>query len=188
MIGGTVETMVLMPIITYKFCKQEGRPYPRFPGMYRGIAVQAGSVAPLTAIQMVFNGVFENAIRAMKSPTSGSGGNLSDAQVIACGLGAGAASAVLYGPVDLIMIHQQKQKLNPLQTVRYLQQTFGMTSIFRGLPPTALREALYTSGYLGLVPVFTRRIMQMEGRLSSLCSSSLCSSYCVMVAEHFALS
>ena len=39
--GGCLETFLQMPILTWKFCAQEGRPYPRFPGMYRGVFVQA---------------------------------------------------------------------------------------------------------------------------------------------------
>ncbi len=50
-VGGVMETTILMPVLTWKFCSQEGRPYPKFPGMYRGVAVQAGSVAPITALQ-----------------------------------------------------------------------------------------------------------------------------------------
>jgi hypothetical protein len=41
MVGGTAETALLMPVLTWKFCLQEGRPYPRFPKMYRGVGVQA---------------------------------------------------------------------------------------------------------------------------------------------------
>ena len=41
-----------MPILTFKFCKQEGRPMPTsVGGWYRGVGVQAGTVAPITAIR-----------------------------------------------------------------------------------------------------------------------------------------
>ena len=70
--------------------------------MYRGVFVQAGSVAPLTAIQMVANGIIENFV-------SGGGKRaLSDTETIGCAMGAGAVSALLYTPVDMINIHQQK--------------------------------------------------------------------------------
>ena len=59
-VGGVVETTVLMPVLTWKICLQEGRPYPRFPHMYRGLVVQAGSLAPITGVQMVVNGLLEN--------------------------------------------------------------------------------------------------------------------------------
>jgi hypothetical protein len=74
-----------MPVLTWKFCLQENRPYPKFPGMYRGVGVLAGSVAPLTGMQMFFNGVFESwATGRTRSPT--------DVEVVGCALGAGALS------------------------------------------------------------------------------------------------
>jgi hypothetical protein len=35
MSGGAIETCALMPILTWKLCAQEGRAYPKFPGMVR---------------------------------------------------------------------------------------------------------------------------------------------------------
>lgn len=52
--GGALETCLQMPIITYKFCVQEGRALPtNFSGWYRGVFVQASTVAPITAIQFM---------------------------------------------------------------------------------------------------------------------------------------
>lgn len=153
MIGGTMETLALMPLITYKFCKQEGRPYPKFPGMYRGVAIQAGNVAPVTALQLFFNGLFESGLKSINKR------EINSMEVVGCALSAGAASAILYGPVDLTMIHQQKLSLNVMQTVRHLSKLYGPFAIFRGLPCTAVREALYTSGYVALAPLITTKIM-----------------------------
>mmetsp|Transcript_5888 Transcript_5888/g.7122 ORF Transcript_5888/g.7122 Transcript_5888/m.7122 type:complete len:278 (+) Transcript_5888:168-1001(+) len=156
LVGGMLETVINMPILTYKFCKQEGRPFPKFPGMYRGVFVQAGSVAPLTATQMVLNGLIEKVM-------TGGERNLKDYESILCGLGAGAGSAVLYGPVDLICIHQQKLKMNMVQTGQTLIQKYGVSSLGRGIFPTAAREAFYTAGYLGISPYFTSQIMKRPG-------------------------
>eukprot|EP00924_Labyrinthula_sp_SR-Ha-C_P007880 snap_masked-scaffold_28-processed-gene-4.39-mRNA-1 protein AED:1.00 eAED:1.00 QI:0/-1/0/0/-1/1/1/0/59 len=38
-VGGILETALLMLIITYKFCKQEERPYQKFPRMYKGVGI-----------------------------------------------------------------------------------------------------------------------------------------------------
>eukprot|EP00493_Phyllostaurus_siculus_P009951 UN10088 len=47
MFSGTLETSAQMPLLTWKFCKQEGRAYPtNFAGWYRGIVVQAGKPCP----------------------------------------------------------------------------------------------------------------------------------------------
>ena len=95
-VGGCTETAVLMPVITAKLCAQEGRPYPAFPGMYRGAAVLTSSVAPITALQMVANGIFERM-------TTGGTRKATDLEVVGCALGAGATSAIVYAPVDLTM-------------------------------------------------------------------------------------
>lgn len=165
-VGGCVETAALMPVLTWKFCSQEGRPYPRFPHMYRGVTVLAGSVAPLTGIQMFVNGVFENyATGGKRSP--------SDTETIACALGAGAVSATLYGPVELMTIHQQKTGLGLLGTLGNITRNHGVTSIWRGVVPTAWREAIYTAGYLGLAPVFTAKLMKQPGWEESFFTSAV---------------
>lgn len=157
MVGGTMETCILMPVLTWKFCRQEGRPYPKFPGMYRGVFVQAGNVAPVTAMQMVFNGLLEKAM------TGGSGRQLTDLEQLGCGLGAGAASAVLYTPVDLTMIHQQRLGLDPLGTVKHIVNKHGLLRMHHGYVSTAVREAMYTAGYLSLAPMFQKHLMQQPG-------------------------
>lgn len=116
----------------------------------------AGSVAPLTGIQMFVNGVLEGALtKGQRNPTN--------IEMVGCALGAGAVSAVLYGPVELTTIHQQKTGLGPLATISHLASKHGATSLWRGLVPTAWREAIYTAGYLGLAPVFSAKIMQQPG-------------------------
>merc|ERR1712232_387891 len=125
--------------------------------MYRGVAVQAGNLAPLTAMQMVINGALDRLI------TGGSGRALTEMETVACGLGAGAFSAVLYGPVDLTMIHQQKLGLPPIATLKHIAKHHGITNIWRGSIACAAREAVYTAGYLSLAPIFRNRIMQQPG-------------------------
>lgn len=165
-VGGCTETLILMPVLTWKFCAQEGRPYPQFPGMYRGVFVQASSVAPLTAMQMLTNGLLERLLTGgLRQP--------SDAEVVGCALGAGAASAALYGPVDMTMIHQQKLGMSPLRTVAHLAREHGITSLWRGVLSTAGREAIYTAGYLALAPVFTARLMRQSGWEDSYFASAV---------------
>ena len=151
--GGCVETAILMPVITWKFCLQEGRPLPSLPGMYRGVFVLAGSVAPLTGMQMFFNGALE------KMVTSGQR-NATEWEAITCALGAGALSASLYAPVEMTTIQQQKLGKGPIDTIKHLTRTYGVTSLWRGLAPTAAREGIYTAGYLGIAPVITAKLMK----------------------------
>ena len=157
-VGGCLETAALMPVLTWKFCVQEGRPLPPFPSWawYRGVTVLASSVAPLTGIQMFFNGIFDGLL------THGQR-KLTDGEAVGCALGAGAFSAVLYGPVEMTTIHQQKTGLGPLGTISHLSKQYGVASLWRGFVPTACREAIYTAGYLGLAPIFSTKLMEQAG-------------------------
>ena len=146
--GGCLETTLQMPILTFKFTKQEGRPMPTsLAGWYRGVFVQAGTVAPITALQVMLNGMLGGiALR-------GENRELTDVEKMCTSAGAGAMSAVVYGPVDLTTIQQQKLGLNPIQTIQHIMREHGTMSIFRGFQVCAIREAIYTAGYLGLGPV-----------------------------------
>ena len=131
--GGTAEVTALMPLLTAKFCVQEGRALPRsLGGLYRGWAVQAGNVAPITAVQMLLNGLIEKRVfDANHKP-------LSDFEkALSAGL-AGGLSAVIYAPVDLVCIHQQKLNKNPFETVQYLAR-YSCIKFFRA----STRKYLY---------------------------------------------
>jgi hypothetical protein len=156
--GGALETCLQMPVLTYKFCLQEGRPLPSsFSGWYRGVGVQAGTVAPITALQFMVNGIMQRLV------LGSSDRSLTDAEMMATAAGAGAISALVYSPVDLITIQQQKMELDPLRTLKALAQSHGFSGIYRGLLPCVCREAVYTAGYLGLAPVITARLMEGSG-------------------------
>jgi solute carrier family 25 2-oxodicarboxylate transporter 21 len=165
-VGGCVETVALMPVLTWKFCLQEGRPYPPFPHMYRGVSVVASSVAPITGVQMFCNGIFESLL-------TGGVRAASDTETIGCALGAGAVSASLYGPVELSAIHQQKLGFGLMPTLSHLVKEHGLLSLWRGVAPTAAREAIYTAGYLGLAPVFTKMLMRQDGWEESFFASAV---------------
>jgi len=156
-VGGTLETTLQMPLLTLKFATQEGRPLPtRLPEWYRGLGIQAGTLAPITAFQVMVNGFMEKAVTGGKR-------NLSDFETIGCAMMAGGTSATLYGPVDLIMIQQQKMKLGVFDTVKYIANEFGFTNgIFRGFCSTVVREAIYTGGYLGMAPVLTKTLITSD--------------------------
>eukprot|EP00471_Norrisiella_sphaerica_P003619 CAMPEP_0184487594 /NCGR_PEP_ID=MMETSP0113_2-20130426/10213_1 /TAXON_ID=91329 /ORGANISM="Norrisiella sphaerica, Strain BC52" /LENGTH=280 /DNA_ID=CAMNT_0026869953 /DNA_START=80 /DNA_END=922 /DNA_ORIENTATION=- len=156
-VGGTLETTIQMPLLTLKFATQEGRPLPtRLPEWYRGLGIQAGTLAPITAFQVMVNGVLEKAV-------TGGQRNLTDLETIGCAMVAGGTSATLYGPVDLIMIQQQKRQLGAIDTAKFILKKFGvMNGIFRGFWSTVVREAIYTGGYLGIAPVLTKALVTSD--------------------------
>jgi len=156
-VGGALETCLQMPILTYKLCLQEKRKLPStFAGFYRGVGVQASTVAPITAIQFMVNGMLGSTL------LKGENRKLSDKETICTAAGAGIISSFLYSPVDLTTIQQQKLNKNPFQTITYLMKEYGTLSIFRGISSCAVREAIYTAGYLGLAPVITSHLTNTD--------------------------
>lgn len=102
----------------------------------------------------MFNGILQKAL--LRGSTQRT---LSDGEVIAAAAGAGAISAIVYSPVDLLTIQQQKLQLNVWNTYRTLYANYGLSGLYRGFSACVAREALYTAGYLGLAPVFTSRLV-----------------------------
>ena len=123
-------------------------------GWYRGVAVQAGTVAPITAIQMMTNGLLGKLV------LGGEKRALTDAESIATACGAGVVSALVYSPVDLTTIQQQKLGMNPLNAVKHIAKTHGVSTLMRGYCSCAVREGIYTAGYLGLAPVLTATMVK----------------------------
>ena len=160
-VGGALETCLQMPILTYKFCIQEGRTLPKsVGGWYRGVGVQAGTVAPITALQFAANGMLQSILQTTRGVKSQD--QLSNIDRICAAAGAGVISALVYSPVDLITIQQQKLDLNPIQTAKYIVSHYGMfgtSGLYRGFISCAGREAVYTAGYLGLAPVLTAQFV-----------------------------
>ena len=157
MVGGTLETALQMPLVTYKICVQEGRPLPKTAGgWYRGVVVNASMVAPITAFQMGVNGMLERAILSSKG--AGAPTKLGDGEAIMCAAGAGVVSAAIYSPVDLVVIQQQKMGLSAFGAAGAIMRDYGAPAIMRGFMSTCVREAIYTAGYLGLSPVIANKV------------------------------
>jgi len=146
--GGMIETYAQMPLITWKYCIQEGRAYPRaLSSWFHGGFLQAGSVAPITAFQVAMNGFLERVV-------TGGRRDLSKLEGVGTALTAGAASALIYGPADLLVIQQQKMNASASATFQAIRANYGSLRVMRGFWATCYREALYTGGVLGLAPLF----------------------------------
>jgi len=173
--SGALETFLQMPILTYKFCLQEGRAPPNsIIGWYRGVAVQAGTVAPITAIQFMVNGMLQKIVLSAKSNSDTDDQKLSEIEIVGTAAGAGAISALVYSPVDLTTIQQQKLSLNPLRTIQHVTTEFGVTGgVLRGFMACAARESVYTAGYLGLSPVVISRLDKTDMFRDSHLASSI---------------
>jgi len=155
-VGGIMETCIQMPLITYKICVQEGRALPTSTvGWYRGVFANAASLAPITAVQMASNGLLANLVTGGKRETS-------EVETIVCAMGAGSVSALIYSPVDLLVIQQQKLKMGPWDAISHISKTHGPQMLMRGFSACVVREAIYTAGYLGIAPVAKARLEAMH--------------------------
>jgi solute carrier family 25 (mitochondrial 2-oxodicarboxylate transporter), member 21 len=119
-------------------------------------------VAPITAIQFAVNGMLQRmmlAVRPGKDAAASSVRKLTDGEMMTTAAGAGAISSLVYSPVDLLTIQQQKLEKGVVDTGRHIWTHHGgFRGLYRGLSACAIREAVYTAGYLGLAPVLASHL------------------------------
>jgi hypothetical protein len=150
-IGGTVETLIQMPLLTYKFCLQNNTKLPRtFSLWYKGAAIQSSTVAPITAFQMMSNTLLTNHFITDN--------NVTYKEKVTIASISGGFSSLIYSPIDLITIQQQIHRQNIRNTTRFILQQYNFTTFFKGLSPCIIRESVYTGGYLGLAPVISHSL------------------------------
>lgn len=148
--------MCALLCVQLKICSQEGRRMPSNPlHWWRGVTPQALSLAPITATQVASNGVLERIIRQGDTTRS-----LSETERIVCAMGAGSISSIIYSPVDLCVIQQQRQGKSPFAALSSVMQQHGVLSVARGFWSCVAREAVYTAGYLALAPLGKEQLMQ----------------------------
>jgi hypothetical protein len=152
-IGGTSETIIQMPLITYKLYKQNGISLPKsINKWYRGVLIQSINVAPITAFQMMSNNLLTKIL--IKDNV------ITYSQKVGIASLAGSFSSLIYTPIDLITIQQQKNNINIKNTISHVYKYNGIYSFFKGIFPCAIRESIYTGGYLGLAPVISNIVQQ----------------------------
>ncbi len=95
-----------------------------------------------TMIQFAVGG----SLKSLVSPS----GNLTPSEEMACGLGAGMVSAAWGTPLELVMIQQQRKGKSSAATV---VEMFKGGHIARGMLGCAVREGLWTCGYLSIPPI-----------------------------------
>jgi len=154
-LSGTIEVLIQQPHVAWKNALQEKRPFtlnPRF--LYRGVIINASSIAPITAVQFVVNGSLSSFLSNNdKRP-------LTDIERLTVAAIAGAASALVSTPAELFMIQQQRSGNSLMKTGSSILKSHGLFTFYKGLIPTAIRESLFTCGYLGLGPVIKEQLIE----------------------------
>ncbi|KAG2444440.1 hypothetical protein HXX76_001193 [Chlamydomonas incerta] len=152
-LGGTVEVCIMQPLVGIKNALQEGRPIPRNPAhLYRGLLMNIVSMAPITASQFGTNRLMQTVV--LKKSEA----DLTPLERFGSAGVAGAVSAFIASPSELIIIQQQKSGRSLSAEMTHFMQTYGASSLVRGLIPAIGREMLYAAGYLGLFPIIKQNL------------------------------
>lgn len=151
-VAGVLEVAVDQPLVTIKNDLQRGKqPSFRPAHLYRGFGVNAGSMMPITAMQM---GAFELFKHGLQDENRQ---NLSDSKKLFAATGAGALSAAASGPSELLMVQQQKNKATLRKTFSGVKKNYGTRVFARGMTSAAFRDGGFTGGYLAGGPALSNK-------------------------------
>ncbi|CAM6105283.1 unnamed protein product [Calypogeia fissa] len=149
-LSGVIEVLLQQPSVTIKNAIQDKQPISWNPRvLYRGVLVNATSMAPICALQFAVNDILE---RTVKGP-------LNSAQRAGFAATAGVVSSMVSGPAELLMIQQQKTGASLFEQLKKVKNDHGWLALTRGLVPTVVRESIYTATYLGVSPLLQERLM-----------------------------
>ena len=119
--------------------------------MYRGVGANMVNMGSCTMIQFAIGGKLKQMVAGEADR------KLTLAQEMGCGIVAGSVSALVGSPLELIMIQQQRKGGSTAATFRSIANP---TNFYRGLIGAAVREALWTCGYLSIPPVVRSYLME----------------------------
>lgn len=168
---GSMEVLIMQPSVYWKTELQQGRfslrraINPRYA--YRGTAIAATSIAPITAIQFSVNGACMSALSTE--------GSSAVAASLCSSVIAGVVSATVQAPCQLVEINQQKHGGNVLAMPRRIIDTHGVTGMWRGLSMTAAREAIFCCSYLSSAPLLSSALCKRSslGKNSSAAAGAV---------------
>eukprot|EP00541_Cyclophora_tenuis_P004134 CAMPEP_0116567086 /NCGR_PEP_ID=MMETSP0397-20121206/14806_1 /TAXON_ID=216820 /ORGANISM="Cyclophora tenuis, Strain ECT3854" /LENGTH=268 /DNA_ID=CAMNT_0004094027 /DNA_START=430 /DNA_END=1236 /DNA_ORIENTATION=+ len=152
MIVGVIEVLVLQPINYCKNMTQQKQPISFNPViMYRGVGANCINMGSCTMVQFVVGGKLKGMV------LQGEKRRLTGAEEMVCGMGGGFVSALVGSPLELIMIQQQRKGFSTLKTISDIATP---NNIARGFTGSAVREAVWTCGYLSIPPIVRQNLME----------------------------
>ena len=107
-----------------------------------------------TMIQFVVGGKLKNIVTGGQANSR----HLTLGEEMICGIGAGTVSGLAGSPLELIMIQQQRKGGSTVSTIQNI--IANPPNVYRGFVGCAIREALWTCGYLSIPPVVRRTLME----------------------------
>lgn len=142
-VAGTVEICANSPLVYYKNMWQQSLKATHHPKVwYRGFGMNCASMGPTTSAQIAADAGLETVIPGDDVFSK-----------VARAFSAGALSAAVNGPVESVIIDQQKNNGGAAETIKKLIDQGGKRVIVRGWTPTAIREGAFTTGYLVAFPM-----------------------------------
>ena len=149
---GVIEVLCLQPFNYAKNMTQQGQPISMNPKkMYRGVGANCVNMGSCTMIQFSVGGTFKKMVLA------GENRQLKMYEEMGTGIGAGMISALAATPLELIMIQQQRKGGGTLGTIKNIATP---DNIMRGFTGAAVREGLWTCGYLSIPPIVRRSLRE----------------------------
>eukprot|EP01126_Amoeba_proteus_P013202 TRINITY_DN1555_c0_g1_i14.p1 TRINITY_DN1555_c0_g1~~TRINITY_DN1555_c0_g1_i14.p1 ORF type:complete len:216 (-),score=25.48 TRINITY_DN1555_c0_g1_i14:57-704(-) len=115
------------------------------------------NMAVLTGLQFPLTGVVTSLV------TGGTARRLSPSEMIGTSFIGGLISGIACAPMELVMIQQQRFGGTIYGTPMRLIESYGLSSLGRGLTTSCGREGLFTAGYLGCAPTVTRTLTEDYG-------------------------
>ncbi|KAL3692965.1 hypothetical protein R1sor_006616 [Riccia sorocarpa] len=123
-LSGVIEVLIQQPSVSIKNAIQDKQPISWNPRvLYRGVLVNATSMAPISAIQFGVNSLL---MKSLKGPPS-------SGQRAGFACTAGVVSAMISGPAELVMIQQQKTGASLLAQFKMIVSEHGALALTRGL-------------------------------------------------------
>ncbi|KAL7456288.1 hypothetical protein ACHAWC_010777 [Mediolabrus comicus] len=150
---GVIEVLCLQP---FNYCKnmiQQGQPLTADPRkLYRGVSANAVNMGSCTMIQFAVGGSLKKLV------LGGENRSLKTHEEMGTGIAAGVVSALVGSPLELIMIQQQRKGGGSLETFKSIANP---NNFLRGFVGAAVREGLWTCGYLSIPPIVRRNLREM---------------------------
>lgn len=173
---GISEVTVNQPLVGIKNALQQSQPI-RPKKLYKGYCVNALSMAPITAMQVCTNSIFQRILS--------SGKDLSIKDKILSAFLAGAISSLVSSPSELIMIKQQNHGKNFYQTLKNLLKEKKIRSLTRGIVPTAFRDGGFSTGYLALSQIISKELEKVTDHQNKLLGGVLAGILSAIVTHPF---
>ena len=154
--------LTLQPTLYWKNAAQQGKPFTANPRvLYRGTGAALGAEIGQMGLQFFITGYIKNLVMGGRDPNTRP---MTALEEMSSALLGGSISAMYTSPVELSMIQQQNFGGSFPAAVKKV----GIQGLPRGFMACATRDAIYTLGLLGILPVLQKKFQKDYGMSESL--------------------